>query len=94
LNEEVNTFQRKFVTEVRRHDELERKIRYIQAEMAKDGLTCPEAPVQPRVPNPRESIDLEVSLKMFLIIKFMLIKYDFNLLCRVKPFTWINFYRK
>ncbi|KAF4527138.1 hypothetical protein B566_EDAN007229 [Ephemera danica] len=64
LNAEVNTFQRKFVAEVRRHDELERKLRYVRAEMAKDGFEVPDPPEpSPRVPNPRESIDLEAHLE-------------------------------
>jgi len=60
LNTDVSTFQRKFVSEVRRHDELERKLRYIAAEMTRDGFSIPDAPDGTKVPNPRESIDLEV----------------------------------
>lgn len=61
LNSDVTNFQRKFVAEVRRHDELERKLRYIAAEMTRDGFAIPDAPTDTKVPNPRESIDLEVN---------------------------------
>lgn len=64
LNSGVNSFQRKFVTEVRRCDELERKIRYIEAEIKKDGIALPEIYDNiPRAPNPREIIDLEAHLE-------------------------------
>lgn len=65
LNNGVNAFQRKFVTEVRRCDEMERKIRYIEAEIKKDGLSLPDVANDdiPRAPNPREIIDLEARLE-------------------------------
>jgi len=58
----MNVFQRKFVSEVRRCDELERKLRYIQAEVHKDRVLVPvpESSVFPFAPNPREIINLEV----------------------------------
>lgn len=58
----MNVFQRKFVSEVRRCDELERKLRYIQAEVHKDRVhvPVPESSVFPLAPNPREIINLEV----------------------------------
>ncbi|XP_017792511.1 PREDICTED: V-type proton ATPase 116 kDa subunit a [Habropoda laboriosa] len=64
LNQDVNYFQRKFVNEVRRCDEMERKLRYIEAEVRKD-----EVPINdnlrelPRAPNPRTIIDLEAHLE-------------------------------
>ncbi|XP_017873207.1 PREDICTED: V-type proton ATPase 116 kDa subunit a-like [Drosophila arizonae] len=64
LNCTVNVFQRKFVTEVRRCDELERKIRYIETEIKKDGIALPDIQDDiPRAPNPREIIDLEAHLE-------------------------------
>lgn len=63
LNGNVNYFQRKFVNEVRRCDELERKLRYIEAEVRKDGVPILDNLAElPRAPNPREIIDLEVNL--------------------------------
>ncbi|GFG30107.1 hypothetical protein Cfor_09516 [Coptotermes formosanus] len=63
LNADVNAFQRKFVNEVRRCDELERKLRYIEAEVNKENLHIPEIEALPNAPNPREITDLETSLE-------------------------------
>uniref|UniRef100_A0A182SGH0 V-type proton ATPase subunit a n=1 Tax=Anopheles maculatus TaxID=74869 RepID=A0A182SGH0_9DIPT len=65
LNADVNAFQRKFVSEVRRCDEMERKLRYIEGEVKKDNVQIPECSVDdwPRAPNPREIIDLEARLE-------------------------------
>lgn len=53
-------FQRKFVSEVRRCDEMERKLRYIEGELKKDSVAIPDVSELPKAPNPREIIDLEV----------------------------------
>ncbi|XP_011643087.1 V-type proton ATPase 116 kDa subunit a [Pogonomyrmex barbatus] len=64
LNGNLNYFQRKFVNEVRRCDELERKLRYIEAEVKKDGVPIPDNLTElPRAPNPRAIIDLEAHLE-------------------------------
>ncbi|XP_063909634.1 V-type proton ATPase 116 kDa subunit a 1-like [Zophobas morio] len=63
LNENVNVFQRKFVNEVRRCDEMERKLRYIEAEVKKDNISIPDQQDLPKAPNPREIIDLEAHLE-------------------------------
>lgn len=55
----MNAFQRKFVNEVRRCDEMERKLRYIEAEVRKDGVSIPDLNELPRAPNPRDIINLE-----------------------------------
>jgi V-type H+-transporting ATPase subunit a len=67
LNENVNTFQRKFVNEVRRCGEMERKLRYIETEVKKDKVSIPDVQELPKAPNPREIIDLEVLLSCWLI---------------------------
>lgn len=60
----MNAFQRKFVQEVRRCDEMERKIRYIEAELNRDKVHIEELGRDlPRAPNPREIIDLEAHLE-------------------------------
>lgn len=56
----MNAFQRKFVSEVRRCDEMERKLRYIEGELKKDSVAIPDVSELPKAPNPREIIDLEV----------------------------------
>ncbi|XP_055525716.1 V-type proton ATPase 116 kDa subunit a 1-like [Wyeomyia smithii] len=64
LNVEVNAFQRKFVSEVRRCDEMERKLRYVEVEVRKDNVEIPDIHEEtPRAPNPREIIDLEAHLE-------------------------------
>jgi V-type H+-transporting ATPase subunit a len=67
LNENVNTFQRKFVNEVRRCGEMERKLRYIETEVKKDKVSIPDVQELPKAPNPTEIIDLEVLLSCWLI---------------------------
>ena len=59
----MNAFQRQFVSEVRRCDELQRKIRYIETEVKKDGVKILDCSDVPRAPNPREIIDLEAHLE-------------------------------
>lgn len=63
MNEELSAFQRKFVAEVKRCDEMERKLRYMEAEVKKDNVLILDALDIPKAPNPREIIDLEVSTK-------------------------------
>ncbi|XP_025831982.1 V-type proton ATPase 116 kDa subunit a isoform X2 [Agrilus planipennis] len=63
LNENVNAFQRKFVGEVRRCDEMERRLRYIETEVRKDNVPIPDCLELPKAPNPREIIDIEAHLE-------------------------------
>lgn len=57
-------FQRKYTSEIRRCEEMERKIGYIRREINKDSVTIPDMPeVIPRTPNSREIIDLEAQLE-------------------------------
>ncbi|XP_030382848.1 V-type proton ATPase 116 kDa subunit a [Scaptodrosophila lebanonensis] len=65
LNEHVNAFHRKYVNEVRRCDDMERRIRYIENELRKDDVKPPKMTEEqePGAPNPREIIDLEAQLE-------------------------------
>lgn len=51
------------MSEVRRCDEMERKIRYVEGEVKKDGVKLKDIAEVPRAPNPRETIDLEAHLE-------------------------------
>lgn len=63
LNPDVNAFQRKFVNEVRRCDEMERKLRYLEKEIKKDTIPMLDTGDSPEAPQPREMIDLEATFE-------------------------------
>lgn len=64
LNSESNALQRRFITEVRRCDEMERKLKYIQTELEKSEIDIPlVSDANPRAPMPREMIDLEAQIE-------------------------------
>lgn len=63
LNPDVNAFQRKFVNEVRRCNEMERKLRYLENEIKKDDIPMLDPGENPEAPQPREMIDLEASFE-------------------------------
>ncbi|CAD7084736.1 unnamed protein product [Hermetia illucens] len=64
MNDELAASQRKFVQEVRRCDEMERKLRYIESKLLKEEVAIPEMTGDiPRAPNPREMIDIEAHLE-------------------------------
>ncbi|KAF6298069.1 ATPase H+ transporting V0 subunit a1 [Rhinolophus ferrumequinum] len=59
LNPDVNVFQRKFVNEVRRCEEMDRKLRFVEKEIRKANIPIMDTGENPEVPFPRDMIDLE-----------------------------------
>lgn len=74
----MNAFQRKFVNEVRRCDEMERKLRYLEKEIKKDSIPMLDTGENPDAPQPREMIDLEVSLHCIILLHSF---YNLNSTC-------------
>jgi len=63
LNPDVSNFQRQFVGEVKRCEELERKLRFIERETIREKIAVAEADgTAIPAPAPREMVELETSL--------------------------------
>ncbi|XP_038241131.1 V-type proton ATPase 116 kDa subunit a1 isoform X5 [Dermochelys coriacea] len=63
LNPDVNVFQRKFVNEVRRCEEMDRKLRFVEKEIKKANIPILDTGENPEVPFPRDMIDLEANFE-------------------------------
>uniref|UniRef100_A0A8C1HF38 V-type proton ATPase subunit a n=1 Tax=Cyprinus carpio carpio TaxID=630221 RepID=A0A8C1HF38_CYPCA len=63
LNPDVNVFQRKFVNEVRRCEEMDRKLRFVEKEIKKANIRVVDTGENPEVPLPRDMIDLEATFE-------------------------------
>nr|XP_056719063.1 V-type proton ATPase 116 kDa subunit a 1 isoform X2 [Euleptes europaea] len=63
LNPDVNVFQRKFVNEVRRCEEMDRKLRFVEKEIKKANIPIVDTGENPEVPFPRDMIDLEANFE-------------------------------
>ncbi|KAJ7992355.1 hypothetical protein DPEC_G00277660 [Dallia pectoralis] len=63
LNPDVNVFQRKFVNEVRRCEEMDRKLRFVEKEIKKANIPIMDTGENPEVPLPRDMIDLEATFE-------------------------------
>lgn len=62
MNSEATAFQRTFSSEVRRCNDMERKLRYLEAQIIKEGVTIEETEELPAAPLPKEMVDLEAAL--------------------------------
>ena len=62
LNPDATAFQRQFSREIKRCDEMERKLRFIEGEITKEGIKIDELDVIPPAPQPKEMVDLEAAL--------------------------------
>lgn len=79
----MNAFQRKFVNEVRRCEEMERKLRFLENEILKDKdkeiiMVEPQEFVE--APKPKEMIDLEVTFVIFLSYSKILSYEDISMI--------------
>jgi len=62
-NPEMSAFQRKYVAEIKRCDELERILRYIKREAIKEGVIPVDPEEEPTTPNMRTISELEADLQ-------------------------------
>lgn len=63
LNEEQNAYTRKFVNEVRRCDEMERKINFVEDEITKDLVPIPDYDEHIPAPQPKHMGEMEANLE-------------------------------
>lgn len=63
LNPDVSAFQRQFVSEVKRCEEMERILRYVETEIVREKIEVTEAREETiAAPAPREMVELESEL--------------------------------
>lgn len=62
---------------------MERKLRYLEKEIKKDGIPMLDTGENPEAPQPREMIDLEVKRVLVVILNFFL-KYTINIRLHLK----------
>lgn len=62
MNVNLPQFRKKYIPEICRCAEMERKLRYMEHEMAKDDVFIPTAPSNPPALRPNEMVMYEVSI--------------------------------
>lgn len=63
LNPSVNAFQRKFVQEIRRCDDMERKLRFVEREIKSDHIFIPDEDEDAtNLPQAKDMVDLEANI--------------------------------
>ncbi|WKX98049.1 hypothetical protein Q1695_013609 [Nippostrongylus brasiliensis] len=63
LNEDLNSYQRKFVNEVRRCEEMERKLHFIQAEVESDEVEICDCDEHVPAPQPKNMVEMEANFE-------------------------------
>ncbi|KAJ8286295.1 hypothetical protein GJAV_G00036820 [Gymnothorax javanicus] len=58
LNPSVSAFQRKFVSEIKRCEEMERILGYLLREIRKTGIPLPDVDVSPGAPLPKQVLEI------------------------------------
>ncbi|KAG8434859.1 hypothetical protein GDO86_012993 [Hymenochirus boettgeri] len=59
LNQSVNAFQRRYVSEIRRCDEMETTFAYLDQELSKAGVKVPDSIVSPPAPSPKDALRIQ-----------------------------------
>uniref|UniRef100_A0A8C1Q3G8 V-type proton ATPase subunit a n=1 Tax=Cyprinus carpio TaxID=7962 RepID=A0A8C1Q3G8_CYPCA len=63
LNPSVSSFQRRFVSEIKRCEEMERILGYLLREIRKANLAVPEAEIPPAAPAPKNVLEIMEQLQ-------------------------------
>ncbi|VDM53021.1 unnamed protein product [Angiostrongylus costaricensis] len=63
LNAQLNPYQRKFVNEIRRCEEMERKLHFIEAEVLKDEVELKDYDEHIPAPPPRSMLEMETNFE-------------------------------
>ncbi|KAG9353928.1 hypothetical protein JZ751_012052 [Albula glossodonta] len=63
LNPSVSSFQRKFVSEIKRCEEMERILGYLLREIRKAGIPLPDVEVSPIAPPPKQVLEIMEQLQ-------------------------------
>ncbi|XP_063814447.1 V-type proton ATPase 116 kDa subunit a 3 [Pseudophryne corroboree] len=59
LNQNVNAFQRRYVSEIRRCDDMETNFGFLEQELRKAGVSVPVSVLSPPAPLPRDALRIE-----------------------------------